>query len=61
MMYILVLMFIICSAVMIAGQGLYNYDLCFAATWICLILYTLPKLVMSVQDIVVALHHADTR
>ncbi|OAG12864.1 uncharacterized protein CC84DRAFT_1080632 [Paraphaeosphaeria sporulosa] len=47
-MYIAVLSFIICSAVMLAGQGLYNYGLCFGATWICLILYTVAKFVIYV-------------
>ncbi|KAF2447683.1 hypothetical protein P171DRAFT_354953 [Karstenula rhodostoma CBS 690.94] len=47
-MYIAVFSFIVCSAVMVAGQGLYNYRLCFGATWICLILYTVAKFVIYV-------------
>jgi hypothetical protein len=45
-LYVLVMSFIVCTAVMLSGQGLYNYGLCNAATWICLILYTAAKLVM---------------
>lgn len=36
---------------MLAGQGLYTYNLCFSATWICLILYTASKLVMYFHSI----------
>jgi len=46
MLYVLVLMFIICSAVLVAGQGLYTYELCVAGTWVCLIFYTLIKAIM---------------
>ena len=42
--YTLVLTFIILSAVLVAGQGLHNYRLCVAGTWVCLILYTFTKL-----------------
>ena len=45
-LYALVMSFIVVTAVMIAGQGLYNYGLCNAATWVCLILYTAAKLVV---------------
>lgn len=46
MLYVLVLMFIICSAVLVAGQGLYTYELCVAGTWVCLIFYTFIKAIM---------------
>ncbi|KAF2626505.1 hypothetical protein BU25DRAFT_459617 [Macroventuria anomochaeta] len=42
-LYSLVFAFIFASAIMIAGQGLFNHSLCFSATWICLILYTACK------------------
>jgi hypothetical protein len=45
-LYVLVLMFIICAAVLVAGQGLYTHELCRAGTWICLMFYTAPKAVM---------------
>lgn len=48
LMYTFVILFIACAAVLLQGQGLYNYNLCFAAMWLCLISYTLPKLIMSV-------------
>ncbi|KAL1792120.1 hypothetical protein ACET3X_009871 [Alternaria dauci] len=48
MMYVLVLMFIICSAVLVAGQGLYTYGLCVAGTWVCLIFYTFIKAIIYV-------------
>ncbi|KAF2833230.1 hypothetical protein CC86DRAFT_376436 [Ophiobolus disseminans] len=41
--YTLVLIFIILSAVLVAGQGLHNFRLCVAGTWVCLILYTFTK------------------
>ncbi|KAI4708383.1 hypothetical protein J4E89_007007 [Alternaria sp. Ai002NY15] len=48
MLYVLVLMFIICSAVLVAGQGLYTYELCVAGTWVCLIFYTLIKAIIYI-------------
>lgn len=42
-LYALVFAFIFSSAIMLAGQGLFNHHLCFSATWICLILYTACK------------------
>ncbi|KAF1926397.1 uncharacterized protein M421DRAFT_7010 [Didymella exigua CBS 183.55] len=42
-LYFLALAFIFSSAIMLAGQGLFNHNLCFSATWICLILYTACK------------------
>jgi len=42
-LYFLVFAFIFSSAIMLAGQGLFNHNLCFSATWICLILYTACK------------------
>lgn len=50
-MYCLVFIFIICTAAMVSGQGLYSYGLCFSATWICLIGYTFCKLVVSVASV----------
>ncbi|KAF2650780.1 hypothetical protein K491DRAFT_608173 [Lophiostoma macrostomum CBS 122681] len=47
-LYVLVISFIVCTAVMLSGQGLYNHGLCTAATWICLLLYTAVKLVIYV-------------
>jgi hypothetical protein len=43
LLYLLVFAFIFSSAIMLAGQGLFNHSLCFSATWICLILYTACK------------------
>lgn len=45
-LYILVLMFIICSAVLVAGQGLYTRALCVAGTWSYLMFYTFIKGIM---------------
>jgi hypothetical protein len=45
-LYILVLGFIICSTVLVAGQGLNTYALCNAGTWVCLIFYTFIKATM---------------
>ncbi|KAJ4407013.1 hypothetical protein N0V91_004179 [Didymella pomorum] len=42
-LYFLVFAFIFASAIMLAGQGLFSHNLCFSATWICLILYTACK------------------
>lgn len=41
--YTLVLIFIILSAILVAGQGLQTYKLCVAGTWVCLLLYTFTK------------------
>jgi hypothetical protein len=45
-LYVLVMMFIICSAVLVTGQGLYTHALCVAGTWVCLMFYTSIKAVM---------------
>ena len=47
-LYMLVVMFIICSAVLAAGQGLYTRALCVAGTWTCLMFYTFIKGIMWV-------------
>ncbi|KAF1837226.1 hypothetical protein BDW02DRAFT_577321 [Decorospora gaudefroyi] len=47
-LYVLVLMFIICSAVLVAGQGLYTHALCRAGTWVCLIFYTFIKAIIYI-------------
>ena len=52
-LYFVVISFIICSAVMLSGQGLLTYELCFAATWICLIFYTASKGIMYVYTHIV--------
>ncbi|KAH7385662.1 hypothetical protein BKA66DRAFT_416306 [Pyrenochaeta sp. MPI-SDFR-AT-0127] len=36
------------SAVMVAGQGLHNYALCFAGTWVCLMFYTSIKAIIYI-------------
>jgi hypothetical protein len=41
--YLLVLLFIVAAATLVAGQGLTTYKLCRAGTWVCLILYTFIK------------------
>ncbi|KAH6612054.1 hypothetical protein C7974DRAFT_90537 [Boeremia exigua] len=43
LLYFLVFAFIFSSAIMVAGQGMFNHSLCHTATWICLILYTACK------------------
>ncbi|KAF9694047.1 hypothetical protein EKO04_007857 [Ascochyta lentis] len=43
LLYFLVFAFIFSTAIMLAGQGLFNHSLCFSATWICLVLYTACK------------------
>ncbi|KAI0574788.1 hypothetical protein Alg130_09537 [Pyrenophora tritici-repentis] len=42
-LYILVLMFIMSSAILVIGQGLYTRALCVAGTWTCLVFYTSIK------------------
>lgn len=42
-LYSIVMSFIVCSAVMVAGQGLHTNALCIGGTWICLIFYTFAK------------------
>ncbi|KAF3037668.1 hypothetical protein E8E12_007052 [Didymella heteroderae] len=42
-LYFLVFAFNFSSAIMLAGQGLFNHNLCFSASWICLIFYTACK------------------
>jgi hypothetical protein len=42
----IVMTFVVCSAVMVAGQGLHTHALCVGGTWICLIFYTLAKGIM---------------
>ncbi|KAJ4326069.1 hypothetical protein N0V94_000231 [Neodidymelliopsis sp. IMI 364377] len=42
-MYITVICYIIVSAVLVSGQGLYTYELCDAATWVCLMFYIMAK------------------
>jgi hypothetical protein len=48
-LYFIVMAFIVCSAVMVAGQGLYTRALCTGGTWICLIFYTFAKGIMYVR------------
>ncbi|KAF2014116.1 hypothetical protein BU24DRAFT_349306 [Aaosphaeria arxii CBS 175.79] len=43
LLYGLVILFLISSTVLLSGQGLEHYNLCFAATWVCLIFYTASK------------------
>ncbi|KAF2131489.1 hypothetical protein P153DRAFT_196566 [Dothidotthia symphoricarpi CBS 119687] len=38
-LYILVLLYTICAASLVAGQGLYSHQLCMVGTWVCLIYY----------------------
>ncbi|KNG51420.1 hypothetical protein DDE82_000738 [Stemphylium lycopersici] len=45
---LLVLLFIIISDVLVAGQGLYTHTLCVVGTWICLMFYTGIKAVIYV-------------
>lgn len=45
-LYIELFVFIIVSAVLIAGQGLVDYALCRAGTWVCLMFYTTIKAIM---------------
>ncbi|PVH97962.1 hypothetical protein DM02DRAFT_63117 [Periconia macrospinosa] len=42
-LYVIVMAFFISMLVFHAGQGLYNYELCFALTWVCLVLYGMAK------------------
>lgn len=42
--WILVLVLIILSTVLVSGQGMFNFQLCKAGTWVCLVLYCMTKL-----------------
>lgn len=42
-MYITVVCYIIVSAALVSGQGLYTYELCDAGTWVCLMFYIMAK------------------
>jgi hypothetical protein len=42
-MYIAVICYIMVSAALVSGQGLYTYELCNAGTWVCLMFYILIK------------------
>lgn len=42
-MYITVICYIVVSAALVSGQGLYTYKLCDAGTWVCLMFYTMAK------------------
>ncbi|KAF9696182.1 hypothetical protein EKO04_006067 [Ascochyta lentis] len=42
-MYIAVLCYIVVSAALVSGQGLYTYALCDAGTWVCLMFYIMIK------------------
>lgn len=42
-MYITVMCYIIISAALVSGQGLYTYELCDAGTWVCLMFYIMAK------------------
>lgn len=42
-MYITLLCYIVVSAVLVSGQGLYTYELCDAGTWVCLMFYIMAK------------------
>ncbi|KAF1923939.1 uncharacterized protein M421DRAFT_425280 [Didymella exigua CBS 183.55] len=41
--YITVACYIIISAALVSGQGLYTYKLCDAGTWVCLMFYIMAK------------------
>lgn len=45
-LYVVVLIFFTSLLVLHAGQGLHNYELCFAVTWVCLVLYAMAKSIM---------------
>lgn len=45
-LFVVIYTFITIIVVLHAGQGLYNYRLCFAVTWVCLVLYATSKSVM---------------
>jgi hypothetical protein len=51
-LYFVVMSFIVCSAVMVAGQGLHTKALCIGGTWICLIFYTFAKGIMYAKHII---------
>lgn len=42
-MYITVICYIVVSAALVSGQGLYMYELCDAGTWVCLMFYIMAK------------------
>jgi hypothetical protein len=42
-MCVVVICYIIASAAMVSGQGLYTYDLCYAGTFVCLVFYITIK------------------
>lgn len=42
-MYITVICYIVVSAALVSGQGLYTYQLCDAGTWVCLMFYIMAK------------------
>ncbi|KAH6638501.1 hypothetical protein C7974DRAFT_391701 [Boeremia exigua] len=41
--YIVVICYIVVAAALVAGQGLYTYELCSAGTWVCLMFYITAK------------------
>lgn len=40
---IIVICYIVVSAALVSGQGLYTYELCVAGTWVCLMFYITAK------------------
>lgn len=42
-LYITVICYIVVSAALVSGQGLYTYELCNAGTWVCLMFYIMAK------------------
>ncbi|KAJ4380545.1 hypothetical protein N0V86_003904 [Didymella sp. IMI 355093] len=42
-MYVTVICYIVVSAALVSGQGLYTYELCDAGTWVCLMFYIMAK------------------
>ncbi|KAJ4986946.1 hypothetical protein SVAN01_07624 [Stagonosporopsis vannaccii] len=42
-LYITVICYIVVSAALVSGQGLYTYELCDAGTWVCLMFYIMAK------------------
>ncbi|KAH6614981.1 hypothetical protein C7974DRAFT_56898 [Boeremia exigua] len=42
-MYLTVICYIVTSAALVSGQGLYTYELCDAGTWVCLMFYIMAK------------------
>ncbi|PSN73492.1 hypothetical protein BS50DRAFT_607105 [Corynespora cassiicola Philippines] len=45
-LYLVVLVYIVVACVMVSGQGMWNYSLCVAGTWICLMFYTIAKAII---------------